>query len=264
MDYIDVLGNSLRLLRQRPKVFFPRILTTLLYTALLLAMTKVSVDSVSQMMSDPSMARQTYIEMASYFLKVFVLATVVYGIDIITYAMYPRIVRDYKRGADIDLGAALADALTQWKTLLVFAALIIGVVLGVSLLAAFLHVVAVLLGSLILDAIVVVMVILSVLFFSVLFFFVVPISVIEKKGVVDSFRKGMRLSRAHKGPVTRINVVFMIITLATMFVAVMTEFEGAIAYTAILLFVAGRLIQASVATYISVVNPYFYISISKR
>jgi hypothetical protein len=48
-----------------------------------------------------------------------------------------------------------------------------------------------------------------------------------------------------------------------MVVVMLTEFQGVLALSAILLFVFGRLFQALIYTYISIVNPSIYLSIEE-
>jgi len=97
----------------------------------------------------------------------------------------------------------------------------------------------------------------------VILFFVVPVGVVEKKGVVDAFRHGFSLSMRHKKDLFAINVFFLILTSATFAILVVAESQGygMMEASSIALFVLVRVVQAVMYTYISVVNPYFYIAV---
>jgi len=100
-----------------------------------------------------------------------------------------------------------------------------------------------------------------ILVFAMLVFFVIPVAVIEKKGFIQTFRESFKLSLKHKWDVLRINLVFLFLTLLTLAIGMLSGFQGSAGYLAILLFALVRFIQATIYTYISVINPYFYVKV---
>ena len=62
----------------------------------------------------------------------------------------------------------------------------------------------------------------------------------------------------------KINLVFLALAAVTLAVSLLSEFTGLIALAALIVFLAVRLIQAVIYTYLCVVNPIAYFKIREN
>ena len=259
MELIEVLKDSLKLLRERPRAFIPKFVTTALYTISILVLMWITLEMNKVAIGLEVANRTAMIQLMGYALLTLMSLLFIYCIDLLTYAMYPSIVRDHHENRGINLKRALREALGSWLIL---------IVLGLSISAtAFLVIIPfavfmvfvqenVYLLLLLLSIVLVI-----ILVFAVLVFFVIPVAVIEKKGLRQTFRDSFRLSMKHRRDVLGINLVFLSLTLLTLALGLLSDFQGPEGYLAILLFIIVRLVQAMIYTYISVINPYFYVKV---
>ncbi len=264
MTLKGILQESLRLLYKEPKIFIPRFVTTGLYTVVIIYLAKVS-SQITEGLDYPGhkAASVDPLVLSSIFqniLPLMLFLAFIALIDFVSYGMYPALVRDYYEKKPPSLGRSLKEALGAWKVILMFGAI-----------TAFTAALMVLPLNLASGGEIIPYALLSVVGFAVAFivivllFFVVPYAVIEKKGVVEAFRRGTRLSFEHRKDVFSINLVLISLSLVTFALMTLTEMtgQGVIAATSIILFIIIRTVQAVVYTYISVVNPYFYMRIKK-
>jgi len=257
MELIELLKDSLKLLRTKPKVFIPKFVTTALYTVCILILMKITLEMNE--IATGFVDRAAIIQLAGYALLTLIALIFVYVIDILTYAMYPLIVSDYHNKRKISLRKALREALDSWLVLIVLG-------IAISVMAFFIVIPFGIFMTLVWENLYLMLPLLLlalaiILVFAMLVFFVIPIAVIEKKGFIQTFRESFKLSLKHRWDVLRINLVFLFLTLLTLAIGMLSGFQGSVGYLAILLFVLVRFIQAIIYTYISVINPYFYVKV---
>lgn len=255
MDVRKILIESLQLLRSRPKAFIPRILTTAVYSFYTLYLMGVTASLSSadsfRILSDilPRMG------------LVFASLPLLYFMDILSYAMYPRIVADYREGREISLTAAFMESLKAWRIVLVLGAIIFGMLVVVVCAVAASVVLMYYTGSVIFVAAAAALVLALLLFFAVAVFFVVPAAVLDGRGVVDSFAESARLGFRYKGGIIKLNLVFVFLVVSTMLMVWAAQGDALLSAASVLVFVALRLVEAVVYTYLSVTNPYAYMQV---
>ncbi|MFH1720995.1 MAG: hypothetical protein ABH950_00165 [Candidatus Altiarchaeota archaeon] len=195
----------------------------------------------------------------------FIYSIFIYIVDIVSYAMYPTIVLDYQKGKDINLSKSLKIALGAWKTLAVFA-LIVFFLLGSFTYLSYVsyqltlkdNTMTYILPTFLLSTV-------FLLAFTVLFFFVIPIAIVEEKYSIYSIKKSIKLGIKHRSDVLKTSIMFLVLVFATLTVASIYELVGGlVAYTALFLYIIGRLIQAVTYTYISIVNPVLYLEVTGK
>ncbi len=270
MNLIAVLGASLRLLKKEPKVFVPRLFTTVLYTFFVLYSARLSLKISLAINRGMEMARDTgttpdirgilsqFTGELSLFAFLFLL---VYVVDILTYGMYVRIASDFHAKMPISLIGALRDVVCRARVLFLIGVLAAGFVscfVGIYLLFGGLYILTQ--SPLFLVAALCV-ILLAIVLFAVVFFFAVPVAMVEGRGAKRAVLKSASLGLKHKWPVLAINFLFVGMVFIAMVVVMVTEFRGVAALGAILAFVFGRLFQTIIYTYISIVNPSLYLSI---
>ncbi len=262
MHLIRIFRDSWSLLKSEPKVFLPRLFTTMLYTFFSLYTANLSLRFAAAMHQAYArgMGVVTVVEPFAFeFLTLFSASLIIYAVDIISYAMYPSIVAAYRQGRPIRLRASLTAALRVWPTLAAFA-LLVFLVLAIFAAGTYTAYHLTLSRQSILPLLP--LLIASVLFllaFSVLFFFVIPVAVVERNGPLTTLKRSVSLGVRHRNDVTATVALFALLVFATFVVAGIYQFVGgALAVIAVILYLAGRLLQAVIYTYISVVNPALY------
>ncbi len=271
MNLFSVLIESLYLLKEEPKIYLPRIFTTALYSIFILYMARILVvitrgvgKEISKAGNIEGVTATGFITGAHKELLFFlVFFLFVYAIDISTYAMYPRIVLDYRTEKKVSLQRALKEALKRFRTLFliaIFILLFIGVTASLYFFsgALFIKTLNPLYGAIALLTLLAAFVV-----FALIFFFSVPVAMIENKDLGDVLKRSYILGRQNTGLVLKTNLIFSGLILVTLGVAVYTDFRGGIGIFAILIFLLGRFFQALVYTYISVVNPAVYLELEK-
>lgn len=259
MELNELLRDSLKLLRTKPKAFIPKFVTTALYTICILILMKITIEMNDIAAGFVLIRVDAIIQLAGYALLTSLFLVFVYFIDLLTYAMYPCIVSDYNNKKEISLRRALRQALGAWLVIIVLgiaiSTIVVFIIITFAILLALSWENPYLLLLLLLLSIAIILV------FTVLVFFVIPIAVIEKKGFIQTFQNSFKLSFRHRGDILKINLVFLLLTFLTIVLGLLTEFQGLGGYLAISLFILVRGVQAVIYTYISVVNPYFYVKV---
>ena len=257
MELIELLKDSLKLLRTKPKVFIPKFVTTALYTVCILILMKITMELNE--LATGFVDRAVVIQLAGYALLTLIFLVFIYFIDLLTYAMYPSIVSDYHNRKDISLRKALREAMGSWLILIVLGIAIS--VMAVCIIIPFAIFMTLVRENLYLMLPLLLLALAIILVFAMLVFFVIPVAVIEKKGFIQTFRDSFKLSFKHRWNVLGINMVFLFLTLLTLAIGMLSGFRGSAGYLAIALFILVRFIQATIYTYISVINPYFYVKL---
>ncbi len=251
MRTLRVLAEALALLRAEPKLFVPRIATTFIYTAFLLFLSRVLYE-VALMLQRGEVQGVRHLA-----LPVVASLPALLAVDMLTYGMYASLAEQYRRG-EVSLILALRQALSRWKSLLaigVAALLFVGCIFVVSSLslAGFVYTRSVLFALLTL-----LISLLGVVAFALLFF-AVPVAVLEGKGFLAAMERSASLGTRRSGEVVAINLIFMLLIFITMLIGMATQFRGKAFAAGVALFLAGRLVQAVVYTYMSVVAPTAYL-----
>jgi len=256
MNILNSLKGAFALLRKEPKVFIPRFTTTLLYTLYTIYSVMLTADLYLNQ-SDPA-----YLESnAGRIILLVVSSIVLFLIDIVSYAMYPKIVEDHKRGGKISLSEALSSALGIWRivgalAILIFVLLFLAeILIGMSLFYFMAT------GSKIPVLLSVLIVLALIIIFGILVFSVVPVAVLEKKGAYESFRKSIAMGLKHKKELFQVNIFFILLVLPTTILISLTALKGEFSYPAAIAFAIVRFLQAMVYTYVSVSNPYIYMDL---
>jgi len=257
MDLAKVLLESFRLLREAPKVFVPRLATTAVYSVFIVYSMWLlqDIDSIK----DPQMMSQLFSKTLLFVSTL----PLLYFMDILSYAMYPRIVADYRKKGPISLFAALKDGLKAWRIVLALGAVVFAflmVVVSVSAVSAALTVVT---GSPVFLVFAALLTLLLILFFSIVVFFVVPSAVLNGRGILESFRESITLGFENKWDLLKLNAMFMALILATMAMAYLAKADALLSAASIGVFILLRLVEAVVYTYLSVANPVAYLEVKK-
>ncbi len=268
MGLLSILLDSIRLLRAEPKIYLPRIFTTAIYTAFVLYTAKLSVEltrtiMLAQLRAEAMGVLPDFGEALSgfsgslvFFLAFFLFA---YAVDILSYGMYVRIVSDYQARRPIKLLEALKDALRRGKTLLALSLVILAFMTGIFILYLLLGSAFLLTRSALYPVLALLVLLAGLITFALIFFFSIPVAMTEGKGALNAVSISARLGFKHRGVVIKTNLVFAGLIFATLLVAMFTDFSGSIGAAAVITFAVGRLFQALVYTYISVVNPAVYL-----
>jgi hypothetical protein len=259
MNIPKILDDSFRLLLSQPKVFIPRFITTALYSVVTLYSVFLMADvraDISDVM-DPQAAAQ-YLGRTLFL---FASMPLLYIVDIISYAMYPRIVADHEARRPINLTSALKDSLKAWKVVIVLG-LVIFALMGIIMVAisASMYMTYVT-GTPAFTVAAAVFALGLVLAFSVVMFFVVPASILDGRGVVDSFRQSMRMGIAHGKDLMKMNLMFMGLLLTTLLFAFFSDSGSVLSAASLAVFLVLRLLEAVLYTYISVTNPMAYLHV---
>ena len=267
MPLLKILQESLKLLYREPKIFVPRLITTALYTAVIIyiaGITSQIAEATGYFQGDaasidPAVVRALLGDLVIVLVSLLFLLL----LDLISYAMYPALIREHSAGRPISLHGSLKEALGAWKILAVLGVMIILFALAGSIFILPFQFIALKTGEVSFYLFAAFIVMVAALVLLILLFFVIPVGVIEKKGVLDAFRHGFALSFRHKKDLFAINLFFLILSTVTFALMVLaeTQYQGLAALSSIILFILVRVIQAVIYTYICVVNPYFYIQV---
>lgn len=255
MDLRRILWDSMRLLYAEPKAFVPKIITTALYS-----LATLYSASLASRMLDVGGRAEAY-DLISRSLLLLSLLPLLYFIDILSYAMYPRIVSDHREGRRISLAAALADGLRAWKVVLAIGGVIFAFMFAVAAVSIALALASYAADNQLLNVVSIILIFFLIIAFSVVMFFVVPAAVLDGKNVAESFRVSVRLGLKHRTELVKLNLLFAFLTLATILIAFRANFTGTLSSASILLYVVIRLVEAVVYTYLNVANPVAYLHV---
>lgn len=264
MALLSVMRESLELLYKEPKIFLPNMTVAVFYAVFELILLKMSID----LFGNPGTLSQEEIRSMMSSNIILLLAILAFypflaALDLISYAMYPSMVSDHFKGKDISLGRAVSSALKAWRIWVSIGLVIaIFVVCVTPVVSAFYilyymtqNYIYFLLGALIFFA-AIVLLMLSI-------FFVMPIGIIDKEGTLSSFKKSHQLGRQNKKGV--IFIVFLsFAVMATAFIVGSNQAissNSGLTVLAVLAFMLIKMLQSTMYTYVSVINPNFYLQI---
>lgn len=258
------MRESLDLLYKEPKMFLPNMTVAVFYAIFELILLKMSID----LFGNPgTLSQEDVRSMMSSNIMVLLAILAFYpllaALDLISYAMYPSMVSDHHKGKDISLGRAISSALKAWRIWLSIGLVIAVFVVCITPVVSAFYIlyymtrnyIYFILGALIFFA-AIVLLMLSI-------FFVMPIGIIDNERTLASFKKSYQLGRKNKKEV--ISIVFF--SFAVMGIAFVVGSNQAISSNsgltalAVLAFMIIKMLQSTMYTYISVINPNFYLHI---
>jgi hypothetical protein len=255
VDIRAVLADSLRFLAAKPKAFAPRLITTLVYSIFTLYSMGLTVDLIDH---PESVSSAQYLGRVAI---IFAAMPVLYFLDVLSYAMYPKIVADHRAGGDINLTSALIDGLRAWKVVLALVVFLLGFLLFVVAITSASYAFYLIEGNPVFILASAAMAIVLVLLFSIMMFFVVPVAVLEGKGVMKSFAESISLGIRHRGDLFKLNIIYLILVAVTLALSYVEEANTLASASFIAFFVLIRLVGAVVYTYLSVTNPMAYLQL---
>lgn len=272
MHLARVLGESLGLLKKEPKVFLPRIITSVLYTFFILYLTRIAIEvsfvlnreirMAESLGTAPDISRA--LSQFSGELPLFVFFFLITFVsDVLSYGMFVMIARDFHENREISLIRAFKDSVRRARVLFfvsAFATVFVGFFVGIYLIFGRMYIMT---QSPLFLALALAVIFLAVIMFALVFFFAVPVAMVEDRGAKSAITKSASLGIKHARPVLMSNLLFFCMMLVVMLVAVITEFQGAVAISAIFVFILGRILQVIIYTYISIVNPSLYLSVEE-
>ncbi|MBU0762319.1 MAG: hypothetical protein KKD39_04785 [Candidatus Altiarchaeota archaeon] len=253
MKLLKILSDSAKLLFSTPKFFIPRILTTAIYTVVTLYTASITAKALSQVKPDSSIIISLILLLA--------FMPLLYLFDVLTYAMYPKMVSDKMKKKKISLRSAFSEALKSIKSVIVVAFVVFVFALFSSLVFSPLLLYSLNSGNIPALIVTFLVFLLIIIIFSIIVFFVIPSSVISKRGVAESFRESYTLGIRHRWPLFKLNMVFAVLAVATLYLVFMSEITGEKNLAAILSFILVRAIQAVVYTYLCITNPRAYLDV---
>ena len=268
MKISEILRESFVLLRKEPKIFIPRLITTALYSFVLLYTAQLTTEMAKSAGYYPGNPTPDPAALASLMGGVFILLVSVIFlliVDLFSYAMYPVMVRDYHKEGKIDLRKSFNEAFSAWKTILALWLLIMLFSLGLGVILSVFEVLTLQSGNSIYYVASLLVILSLVILLLIALFFIMPVAVVEKRGLIDTFKQGFKMSMKNKGDVFFINVFFLVLTAVTLGIISLSQiyFSEGVAIIAGILFILTRVFEAVIYTYISVVNPYFYMKVAK-
>jgi len=256
MELRAVLADAMKMLLCNPRVFVPRIVTTAMYSAVTVCYVMLTADILS--VEDPVAAYS--IGLKALMLLAFMPA--LYIIDLLSYAMYPRMVADLRASRRVSLSSALRDALAAWRVVLALGLTLFFLFLVILVSSTALAYIFATSGNMLILAVSALAIISLVLIFAILVFFLVPAAVLERGGVIESFRTSVRLGLKHKADILKLNLIFMALLSATVVIALEATLEGGLTFMSLLPFLLVRVLQVVVYTYLSLANPVAYIRVT--
>ncbi|MFH0862633.1 MAG: hypothetical protein V1875_06335 [Candidatus Altiarchaeota archaeon] len=270
MDLAKILLESFRLLRKKPKAFIPRIITTALYSVVIISLMLIFSDLYPALQGGgmdgrPDIIASQGVESALWGgLALMAFMPALYFIDLMSYAMYPRIVSDYRSGKEIDLIAALRESAKAWKVVSVLGVLLFIFASLVGSVVAFTYLMYVISGNPLPLIAASLMALAMTLFFAIIAFFVVPSAVVGGRGVLDSFRDSYSLGISHGWDLLKLNTMFLLLIAATMALAYLVKTDETLSAVSLAFFLILRLVEAVVYTYLSVTNPMAYLEVGVK
>lgn len=265
--FYAIVKAAFGVLVEEPKVFMPRIATTIIYSALIFHAAGLSVNlSYALALESAKNSPNAYTAVQPYTNKIIflgLLSAASFVLDVLSYAMYPSLVEDHKNGRKTSLNKALRRALRQWKTLLAFSLTMLSILLAFILSFLLVYEKIISAGRIILLPPALALMLLAFITVSVLTFFIIPASVIEEKGALHAYKKSFSMGLRHKGEVIKATVFFMAVGFATILAATLAGFRGASAALAFTAYAITRIIQTVSYTYMNIINPYLYLRLEE-
>lgn len=254
---IEVLKNSLIVLKKEPKLFLPKIFLSLLWGLMLLYSANLLVQLQKiNLMDSPETKTVLLNELLPGTLLLLFFSFVFFIIDSVINSAYPLMIQKYLNKQSFSIWNSIKLVLTNfWKIIIpIFLAFLLSMIilLPFTLLFSFFFVQQNYFIVLVLALII----LLLVFFTTVLFYFIYPVSSIEKKGlssVINTIKKSRKnLKEASFG-----SFIALVLSLISALIVSFSETKELI-FFALIIFLVLRIITAVLATYSMVLNPLLY------
>jgi hypothetical protein len=266
MTLLSVMRESLELLCKEPKMFLPNMTVAVFYALFELILLKLSIDLFGN--ADSLTQEEVRLMLSSntmLLLAIIAFYPLLAALDLISYAMYPSMVSDHHKGKDISLGRAMSSALKAWRIWLSIGLVIAIFVVCVTPVVSAFYILYYLTHNYIYFILGVLLFFGSIVLLMLSIFFVMPIGIIDNEKTLASFKKSYQLGRKNKKEV--ISIVFL--SFAVMAIAFVVGSNQAVSSNsglttlAVLAFLVIKMLQSTMYTYVSVINPNFYLHIKK-
>jgi hypothetical protein len=185
----EVLVESFRMLRERPKFVLPMLMPTILGMGIL------GLALVAQVPISVVPAEEAAVSPSWYLPSMLVLSAVVFVIGVLAYGMYPSMVRDRREGRELNLKESFHLSYRRFWSLLGASLLVMIIVLAITLVASFAVVPLAMYGSTI--AVVAGSVIEGMVVFliSILFYYIPPAIIMDELKAVESIRRSWEIGK---------------------------------------------------------------------
>ncbi len=258
------MRESLNLLYKEPKMFLPNMTVAALYAVFELFLLKFSLELFgnTETLSSAEVRNMVSSNM-SLLLTILAFYPLLAALDLISYAMYPSMVLDHYNKKDISLRRAASAALKAWRIWLSLGLVILLFAVCVTPLFSLFFALYYMTQNYVYLILGVLLFLGAVVLLMLSLFFVMPIGIIDKEKTLESFRKSYRLGRENKKEVS-LMVFFSFAVIAIAFVVGSNQnisSNRGLTYMAIALFLLIKMLQSTIYTYISVINPYYYLNV---
>ena len=258
------MRESLNLLYKEPKMFLPNMTVAALYAVFELFLLKFSLELFgnTETLSSAEVRNMVSSNM-SLLLTILAFYPLLAALDLISYAMYPSMVLDHYNKKDISLRRAASAALKAWRIWLSLGLVILLFAVCVTPLFSLFFALYYMTQNYVYLILGVLLFLGAVVLLMLSLFFVMPIGIIDKEKTLESFRKSYRLGRENKKEVS-LRVFFSFAVIAIAFVVGSNQnisSNRGLTYMAIALFLLIKMLQSTIYTYISVINPYYYLNV---
>jgi membrane-anchored glycerophosphoryl diester phosphodiesterase (GDPDase) len=228
MSLLKILRESFEMLLERPQLFVPRLFSATLSSLAVIGWVTGNLGSL-------------------LFLAFFPLITVLGAFTPIIVSSMVKAEQDKNL-----LRKGFSEALNLWKPILGFALLTIVLGFLASIPASIGVAASYITGNIVYAAVGVSLALLITLLIAFSIYFV-PITLLENKGIIESFRESMNTSRDNRKEVLALTFFSFAVLLVSSLVT------GRLRDLGLSMFFAGRMISSIVGTYLIVVSPKYYL-----
>jgi hypothetical protein len=250
MNIKKLLTESLQLLVKHPTVIIPRLITTIIHTAIQLLLVKTAVDLTS-LTADPEilapLLKQTLI------LGVLSLTSLI--IDATTYAIYPLITRNLLQKGKPLLKQAARETLTKGRAILFYVILTLTIATVIGGTAGILTAAHQINQNKTLLLAAAIITLTGLYTTSISLYHLMPLLTLENQGIKQTLQKSLKLSRKQIKPLTKLNTIYLTLILTPLTILYTTKLQGNTTIPALTLYLLIRAIQTLTYTYITINNP---------
>lgn len=248
-------------------MFLPNLTVAVFYSLVEIILLKMSIDLFGGAGSlTPEEVRSMLSSNIMMLLAIITFYPLLAALDLISYSMYPSMVSDHHKGKGINLGRALRSSLKAWKIWLTVGLVIVLFIVCITPVFSLFYFLYYMTWNYIYLMLGVLVFFVVMVFLMLSLFFVMPIGIIDNERTLESFKKSYRLGRKNKKEV--LSIVFL--SFAVMGAAFLAGSNQTISSSkgltalAILAFLGIKMLQSTMYTYVSVINPNFYLRIKKE
>lgn len=246
MALINVLAQSLRFLRDNPLFFLPKLISITISNTLYLHLI-YSFQSITAILTPAALA------------KIAIVIIIVFPMSNFVFGLYPTLVKNYQNDNRFDFTAAAKVSLRRLPQLL---AVMIVISLVTSIIAApffGLFYWSYSLSHTLLMAISGLFTVLVLIALSVIFYFAPTSTILDRRAsITNSFRESYKLARGVPWKLSAITLFSGLLLVASYTLTGVLEQLGIIA------FYLGRYIGVMISTYLTIINPEMYLSLTEE